>query len=167
MVYLVKLFVIKNVYTRYVVNDLIDGNVLDLSMSAEACFDDGGPCVVNISILNNVIVPKSQKTWDKLFSIKGKSNAVWNTEYSYRLVNVIMILEIRNLWILFVIQIFLLLNGWMKNQRQKWKFYQVSCPMNSWRASLWGLTLSLTQYVEPSDPRLMLQAGTMVLSYFL
>lgn len=82
------------------------------------------------------------------------------------LVNVIMILEIRNLWILFVIQIFLLLNGWMKNQRQKWKFYQVSCPMNSWRASLWGLTLSLTQYVEPSDPRLMLQAGTMVLSFF-
>lgn len=76
MVYLVKLFVIKNVYTRYVVNDLIDGNVLDLSMSAEACFDDGGPCVVNISILNNVIVPKSKKTWDKLFSIKGKSNAV-------------------------------------------------------------------------------------------
>lgn len=83
LVYLVKLFDIKNVYTRYAVNDLIDGNVLDLSMSAEACFDDGGPCIVNISILNNALVPKSQKTWDKLFSIKGKINAICNTEFSY------------------------------------------------------------------------------------
>lgn len=83
LVYLVKLFDIKNVYTRYAVNDLTDGNVLDLSMSAEACFDDGGPCIVNISILNNALVPKSQKTWDKLFSIKGIINAICNTEFGY------------------------------------------------------------------------------------
>lgn len=83
LVYPVILFNIINVYTRYTVNDLTDGNVLDLSMSAEACFDDGGPCVVNISILNNVLVPKAQKTWDKLFSIKGKFDAICNTEFSY------------------------------------------------------------------------------------
>lgn len=83
LVYPVILFNIINVYTRYTVNDLTDGNVLDLSMSAEACFDDGGPCVVNISILNNVLVPKAQKTWDKLFSIKGKIDAICNTEFSY------------------------------------------------------------------------------------
>lgn len=83
LVYPVILFNVINVHTRYTVNDLTDGNVLDLSMSAEACFDDGGPCVVNISILNNVLVPKAQKTWDKLFSIKGKFDAICNTEFSY------------------------------------------------------------------------------------
>lgn len=77
-----------------------------------------------------------------------------------------MILEIKNLWKLFLIQIFLLLNGWMRNQWQKWKFCLFTCLMNYWRASLWGLTLSLTQCVELSDPWLMVQAGTMVLFYF-
>lgn len=83
LVYPLILFNILNVFTRYAVNDLTDGNVLDLSMSAEACFDDGGPCVVNISILNNVLVPKAQKIWNKLFSIKGKIYAIRNIEFSY------------------------------------------------------------------------------------
>lgn len=83
LVYPLILFNILNVFTRYAVNDLTDGNVLDFSMSAEACFDDGGPCVVNISILNNVLVPKAQKTWNKLFSIKGKIYAICNIEFSY------------------------------------------------------------------------------------
>lgn len=58
LVYFVKLFVIKNVYIRYVVNDFIDGNVLDFLMFVEVCFDDGGLCIVNIFIFNNVFVLK-------------------------------------------------------------------------------------------------------------
>lgn len=58
LVYFVKLFDIKNVYIRYVVNDFIDGNVLDFLMFVEVCFDDGGLCIVNIFIFNNVFVLK-------------------------------------------------------------------------------------------------------------
>lgn len=83
LVYFVKLFDIKNVYIRYVVNDFIDGNVLDFLMFVEVCFDDGGLCIVNIFIFNNVFVLKFQKIWDKFFLIKGIINVICYIEFSY------------------------------------------------------------------------------------
>lgn len=62
---------------RYSLNDLSDGDMLDLSMYAEACLDDVTPCVVNIPILSNMLVPKHKKEWDKLFSIKGRIMTLW------------------------------------------------------------------------------------------
>ena len=62
---------------RYSLNDLSDGDMLDLSMYAEACLDDVTPCAVNIPILSNMLVPKDKKEWDKLFSIKGTIMTLW------------------------------------------------------------------------------------------
>lgn len=41
-------------------------------MSAEACFDDVKPCVLSVPILNDMLIPKSQRTWDMLYSVKGR-----------------------------------------------------------------------------------------------
>jgi hypothetical protein len=46
--------------------------MLDLSMWAEACFDDVKPCVLNVPILDDMLVPKSHKEWDMLYSVKGR-----------------------------------------------------------------------------------------------
>ena len=62
---------------RYSLNDLSDGDMLDLSMYAEACLDDVTQCAVNIPILSNMLVPKHKKEWDKLFSIKGTILTLW------------------------------------------------------------------------------------------
>lgn len=58
-------------YFSYKLNNLDDGNLLDVSLRAEACFDDGGPCAVNLPILTNVMIPKWNKEWSSQFTVKG------------------------------------------------------------------------------------------------
>jgi hypothetical protein len=59
-------------YFRYKVNDLEDGNLLEISLRAEACFNDGGKCVVNIALLERALIPKWDKAWSSPYSVKGK-----------------------------------------------------------------------------------------------
>lgn len=50
-------------YFSYKLNNLDDGNFLDVSLRVEVCFDDGGLCVVNFSIFINVMILKWNKEW--------------------------------------------------------------------------------------------------------
>lgn len=59
-------------YFRYKVRDLEDGNLLEISLRAEACFNDGGMCAVNISILEGDLIPKWNKKWTSPYTVKGK-----------------------------------------------------------------------------------------------
>lgn len=50
-------------YFSYKLNNLDDGNFLDVSLRVEVCFDDGGLCVVNFLIFINVMILKWNKEW--------------------------------------------------------------------------------------------------------
>ncbi|XP_062581277.1 uncharacterized protein LOC134243073, partial [Saccostrea cucullata] len=64
----------------YEVNDLVDGNLLDISLKAEACFSDGGTCAVSIPILTNALIPKRNRKWSNQYTIKDFSLSHWKTE---------------------------------------------------------------------------------------
>ena len=57
---------------RYKVSDYVDGNLFDISMTAKACFVDGGDCELDVPILTNALVPKSPRTWNDTYTTKGK-----------------------------------------------------------------------------------------------
>lgn len=59
----------------YKVNDLVDGNMFDVSMAAKACFVDGGDCEFSLPILTNALIPKTGRQWDDAYTTKGNRNA--------------------------------------------------------------------------------------------
>lgn len=58
-------------YFSYKLNNLEDGNLLDMSLRADACFNDGGPCAVNLTILHNALIPKLNRKWVSQHKFKG------------------------------------------------------------------------------------------------
>lgn len=58
----------------YKVNDLVDGNMFDVSMAAKACFVDGGDCEFSLPILTNALIPKTGRQWDDAYTTKGNRN---------------------------------------------------------------------------------------------
>ena len=59
------------IYFSYKINNLETGDLLDVSLRAEACFNDGGPCAVNVTILSNALIPKWNKEWSLQYPVKG------------------------------------------------------------------------------------------------
>lgn len=57
-------------------NDLVDGNMFDVSMTAQACFVDGGDCEFSLPILTNALIPKSGRQWNDTYTTKGRKNMV-------------------------------------------------------------------------------------------
>lgn len=57
---------------RYKVNDLVDGNLFDVTMTAEACFVDGAPCDYSVPILTNSLIPKVERMWNRTYSFIGR-----------------------------------------------------------------------------------------------
>lgn len=59
---------------RYKVNDLVDGNLFDVTMTAEACFVDGASCDYSVPILTNSLIPKVERMWNRTYTFIGRSS---------------------------------------------------------------------------------------------
>lgn len=57
---------------RYKVNDLVDGNLFDVTMTAEACFVDGASCDYSVPILTYSLIPKVERMWNRTYSFRGR-----------------------------------------------------------------------------------------------
>eukprot|EP00105_Crassostrea_gigas_P044578 XP_019928726.1 PREDICTED: uncharacterized protein LOC105342845 [Crassostrea gigas] len=66
----------------YKLNNLEDGNLLDMSLRAEASFNDGGPCAVNLRILHNALIPKLNRKWFSQHKSRDFSLSKWKVEKS-------------------------------------------------------------------------------------
>lgn len=71
----VKIFdLLSSFIVRYKVNDLVDGNLFDVTMTAEACFVDGAPCDYSVPILTNSLIPKVERMWNRTYTFIGRSS---------------------------------------------------------------------------------------------
>lgn len=52
-------------------NDLVDGNLFDVSMTAQACFVDGASCNYSVPILTNALIPKVNRMWNTSYTFNG------------------------------------------------------------------------------------------------
>lgn len=53
-------------------NDLVDGNLFDVTITAEACFVDGAPCDYSVPILTNSLIPKVERMWNRTYTFIGR-----------------------------------------------------------------------------------------------
>lgn len=50
----------------------MDGNLFDVTMTAEACFVDGAPCDYSVPILTNSLIPKVERMWNRTYTFIGR-----------------------------------------------------------------------------------------------
>lgn len=55
-------------------NDLVDGNLFDVTITAEACFVDGASCDYSVPILTNSLIPKVERMWNRTYTFIGRSS---------------------------------------------------------------------------------------------
>lgn len=50
----------------------MDGNLFDVTMTAEACFVDGAGCDYSVPILTNSLIPKVERMWNRTYTFIGR-----------------------------------------------------------------------------------------------